>query len=224
MSDYPPTPAPGSSAGTAINDKGNALPFPLLSSPLKTSQHKGGRPKGRLNNKTLKARAKPIAEVIAAHLLTDKPVLGVAKIANGPLSKSAREEIVRVIGNDPEAFRAALADQLLITGAELIAAIRRDVDIMKPESRAYSLAVVVDKAEQLRARLASTPKSAQVNVQINSWGPQSVDRGAILAALNGDVNALMTAANTPQPRTPSPALPFDSASLPVDVTTVSPAS
>jgi hypothetical protein len=94
---------------------------------------------------------------------------------------------------DLEKFRAELASEMLRVGRKLLAAIERDIDTMKPESRAFALCAVTDKAHQLQARLATNGATARVQVQINSFGPEGIDRRALLAALSGDVSGMALA-------------------------------
>jgi hypothetical protein len=172
-----------------------------VSSPTAAPVKRGrGRPR--------KLPVEPIAQQIAHAVIAGKDIPGTHDhaylTANGG-TRLERAIVAKILGPDVEAFRLALADKMLAVADEMTNAIHRDIDEMPPASRAFALCALTDKAEQLRAKLATSPRSAQVNVQINQFGPGTVDRSAILAALAGNIPA------TPQPEPiavePTPAEP-----------------
>ena len=103
------------------------------------------------------------------------------KQATKPLPQEDKDKLSRSIGMDVDEWRAQFAQQLRETGQELLAITRRDIELIKPDARAYTLAVLIDKASALEGRSQLT--NASVNIQVNNYGTSS--RESLMGDLAG---------------------------------------
>lgn len=101
--------------------------------------------------------------------------------ATRPIAQEERDALSRVIGQDVDEWRTDFARQLRETGQELLTITRRDLALIKPDARAYTLAVLIDKASALEGRSSIT--NAAINIQVNNYG--SAPKDALLADLDG---------------------------------------
>lgn len=133
---------------------------PIISKPRKPRRN------GRIDPKLV---AKDYALTTTAAILAGKELPGSADIShlNTHISRRTRAQIAALIGPDPDQFRRDLANQLLVTARECADFILRDLPNQKPDTRAFTLCALVDKSEQLNAKLASSPASAGVRDAVN---------------------------------------------------------
>ena len=117
-----------------------------------------------------------IPEVVAAALGAKT-----FKQATRPVAQHEKDTLSRCIGMDVDEWRAQFAQQLRETGQELLAITRRDIELIKPDARAYTLAVLIDKASALEGR--TSLQNASINLQINNYGANP--RDALMADLAG---------------------------------------
>lgn len=135
-----------------------------------------GRPKRTQSSKrTIDGKAL-IPEVVAA-------AIGAKSFtkATRELTPDEAASLSRTLRMPIEEFRAELGQQLRETTAELLAITRRDLELIKPDSRAYTLAVLIDKAQALEGR--NQVNNASVNIQVNNYG--SATKDSLLASLQG---------------------------------------
>lgn len=135
-----------------------------------------GRPKRTQSSKqTIDGKAlipKAIAAAIGAKTFRQ---------ATRELTQLEADSLSRTLRMPIEEFRAELGQQLRETTAELLAITRRDLELIKPDSRAYTLAVLIDKAQALEGR--NQVNNASVNIQVNNYG--SATKDSLLASLQG---------------------------------------
>jgi hypothetical protein len=101
--------------------------------------------------------------------------------ATREIAQEEKDALSRVLRQDVDEWRSDFARQLRETGQELLALTRRDLALIKPDARAYTLAVLIDKASALEGRSALT--NASVNIQVNNYG--SAPKESLLADLDG---------------------------------------
>lgn len=104
------------------------------------------------------------------------------------LSKETKDAVLlSTLGPDVDKFRSTLADKFIAIANKMADAIHDDIADMKPGERAFALSVLIDKSELMRSKLSSLPTTAQVNVQINSFGDGELAREKLIAALTGNL-------------------------------------
>lgn len=106
---------------------------------------------------------------------------GTLRQATRALGQEQRDSLSRAIKMDVDEWRAEFAQQLRATAQELLAITRRDIEMIKPDARGYTIAVLVDKANAIEGR--NQVHAASVNIQVNNFGPQGKDE--LLASLDG---------------------------------------
>lgn len=99
-----------------------------------------------------------------------------------PLSALEHEFLSRSLRCDLDEWRKEFGSQLRQAGQELLLLTYREMEKIPPAARAYTLAVLVDKALALEGR--SSLQSASVNVTVNNFNGQT-PKAAILDALAG---------------------------------------
>lgn len=169
-----------------------SAPVAAPSEPLSPPPPPSATPKPSKPRKSKGTASKPTprtldpasyAQEIASAVIAGKPIPGSSDLTHQhqSLTRLSRAQLAKLIGPDVDAFRSSLADKLLATADALADAIFRDIDSMKTGERAFALSAVVDKGEQLRGKLASSPHSAAVNVQVNIGSDASI-RSSLLAS------------------------------------------
>jgi hypothetical protein len=118
------------------------------------------------------------------------------------MSMSVRANIYAILGPDIDAARMLFADKLLATAHKIHARIDAEVDDIPQQSLAFTMAVMVDKQEALRAKAGTSSRGAQVNIQVNQFGDGKIDREAIMRQLNPHAFAAVDAV-TVTPTTPT---------------------
>lgn len=116
------------------------------------------------------------------------------KQASKPLSEDQRDLLSRAIKMDVDEFRAHFASELRATGSLLLQQLKERANELKPDSIAYSLAVVVDKASAMDGRNAL--QNASINVVVNNYG--SAPKDHLLSELDGLGHTKLVSAEEPQ--------------------------
>ena len=163
-------------AQEAIEPKIEAIP--PVSQPLPTLL--GQRAAKRMGRPSRASRAKDFAATATASVLAGK---NLPVHADRPLPLAVRAELNKILGPDIDQFRLLLADTFLAMAQECAEHIRADLPNQKPETRAFTMSVLIDKSEALRGKLSSNPRTAAVNVQVNI-GSDAELRAQLLAALS----------------------------------------
>ena len=153
-------------------------PIPPVSKPLPPPL--GQMAAKRMGRPSRASRAKDFAATATASVLAGK---NLPVHANRPLPLAVRAELNKILGPDIDQFRLLLADTFLAMAQECAEHIRADLPNQKPETRAFTMSVLIDKSEALRGKLSSNPRTAAVNVQVNI-GSDAELRAQLLAALS----------------------------------------
>jgi hypothetical protein len=103
-----------------------------------------------------------------------------------PLSHDGRRYLQQAMKQDVDQWRAEFASKLRSASEEMLQEFRAKIGEIPPASLAYSLAVVIDKAQALEGKNALN--NASVNVQINNYG--SVSKEDLIKKLHGQIDEL----------------------------------
>lgn len=98
---------------------------------------------------------------------------------------------------DVDVWRQQFAQKLRETGEELLELTRQELEDIPPAARAYTLAVLIDKAQVLEGKNAL--QNSQVNVQINNFGDLS--REELMKKLHGHFEVAAEPVEPAQPET-----------------------
>ena len=104
---------------------------------------------------------------------TIKAVLGTTTLAKAtqPLTTEGKEYLSRAIKQDVDEWRKEFSGKLRAAASDLLQLTMEEMQDIPPAARAYTLAVLVDKAQVLEGKTALN--GASVNVQINNYGGTS---------------------------------------------------
>lgn len=96
--------------------------------------------------------------------------LGAKSFRSAAAKLSTRQQagLTRALATDVETFRQQFGARLRETAEELLEITKRDLELIKPDARAYTLAVLIDKASALEGR--AQVQSATINLQVNNYG------------------------------------------------------
>lgn len=97
-------------------------------------------------------------------------------------SHDDKKALGRLLKPDVDTWRAEFAQQLRSTAAKALADLDASISKIPPAAKAYTLAVLVDKASAMEGR--ATMAGANVNIQINQFSGQT-DKSALLDAITG---------------------------------------
>ncbi len=114
--------------------------------------------------------------------------------ATATLSPSTKDALRRALGQDVDKFRQEFGDQLRAAGLKALEMLDAKMDEIQPGQLAYTLAVLVDKAQALDGK--SSLASAAVNIQVNNYGDSPAAKQEAIRQLLGD---LPSANLPPQP-------------------------
>ena len=104
--------------------------------------------------------------------------------ATRELSKDDKKLLSRALRMDVEQWRSEFGNELRNTASEMLTLIKQELGDIPPAARAYTLAVLVDKAAALEGRSAT--QNAGVNIQINNYGDMSKEE--LMAKLSGKLH------------------------------------
>ncbi len=104
------------------------------------------------------------------------------KQACKPISQEEKDSLSRAIRMDVDEWRMHFGAQLRQAGDEALTQLRAKMGEIKPESLAYTLAVLVDKASAMEGR--NQLQNATVNVQVNNYGTAGPTKADILSGLS----------------------------------------
>jgi hypothetical protein len=110
--------------------------------------------------------------------------------ATAPLTPNGQRYLKNALRMDVDEFRKEFAAKLRTAAEDLLELTMEEVEKIPPAARAYTLAVLVDKAQQLENK--STMAGTAVNVQINNFG--SVSKEDLIRKLRGEIDELPVAA------------------------------
>lgn len=110
--------------------------------------------------------------------------------ATGEMTPKGQRYLKNALRMDVDEFRKEFAAKLRTAAEELLELTMEEVEKIPPAARAYTLAVLVDKAQQLENK--STMAGTAVNVQINNFG--SVSKEDLIRKLRGEIDELPVAA------------------------------
>lgn len=162
---------------------------PSASHGLRPGQKRVGRGKTKSPVATKETVAKALdlmVKDVAADVARGIEVQGMPKSAELALgSTTTRRNLLAILGPDIESARAHFADKLLATANKIHDRIEREVDDLPASSLAFTMAVLVDKQEVLRAKNGATATGAKVGGSINVFMDGAVDREAIMRTLLG---------------------------------------
>jgi hypothetical protein len=99
-----------------------------------------------------------------------------------PISEAEKQSLSRAIKMDVDEWRMHFGAQLREAGDEALTQLRAKMGEIKPESLAYTLAVLVDKASAMEGR--NQLQNATVNVQVNNYGTAGPTKADILSGLS----------------------------------------
>lgn len=125
----------------------------------------------------------PIKSTNAQALIPDlvQAALGAKSFRSAAAKLSTRQQagLTRALATDVETFRQQFGARLRETAEELLEITKRDLELIKPDARAYTLAVLIDKASALEGR--NQVQSATINLQVNNYG--STPKAELVAQL-----------------------------------------
>lgn len=101
--------------------------------------------------------------------------------ATRDMNEKEAASLSRALRMDVDKWRQEFAAKLRAAGEDLLELTHKELAEIPPAARAYTLAVLIDKASVLEGKTAMS--GSQVNVQINNYG--SVSKEDILAKLQG---------------------------------------
>lgn len=154
----------------------------------------GGAPKGNQNASPLArlippdaAQTAAIVEHAANCVVAGKAIWNARPLIN-PISDRDRAQLARFVGITADEFTGRLATNLRALADLTTDRIYQKLssDQYKPHELSFLLTVAVDKLQRVEGR--NLMNAANVNVQINNFGPQS--KADILARLTGQVTDL----------------------------------
>lgn len=150
----------------------------------------GGAPPGNLNGVTLRPALRPpspqktaaIIEHAALCVMEGQSPYNAAPLIN-PISEQDRRQLARFTGITADEFTQRLTTRLRALADLTIDRIQQklEADQFRPHELSFLLTVGVDKLQRVEGKGMIT--GANVNVQINNFGPQTKDE--IIARLTG---------------------------------------
>lgn len=103
-----------------------------------------------------------------------------------PLTHEGKMYLQQAMKVDVDQWRAEFASKLRSASEEMLEQLRTSISDIPPAAQAYTLAVLVDKAQALEGKNALN--NASVNVQINNYG--SVSKEDLIKKLHGQIDEL----------------------------------
>lgn len=104
------------------------------------------------------------------------------KAATEPLSDDGKRYLAQALRQDVDEWRRQFSAKLRTASEELLDLTMQEMSSIPPAARAYTLAVLVDKAQVLEGKTAMN--GANVSVQINNYGHLS--KADLLKRLKGE--------------------------------------
>lgn len=104
------------------------------------------------------------------------------KAATQPLSDDGKRYLAQALRQDVDEWRREFSGKLRSAADELLSLTIQEMGDIPPAARAYTLAVLVDKAQVLEGKTAMN--GANVSVQINNYGHLS--KADLLKRLKGE--------------------------------------
>ena len=118
---------------------------------------------------------KQLTKAQAEKLLPDavKAALGAKAFSHAaaPLSEQGKQYLNQALRQDVDEWRKEFSGKLRAAASDLLQLTMEEMQDIPPAARAYTLAVLVDKAQVLEGKTALN--GASVNVQINNYGGTS---------------------------------------------------
>jgi hypothetical protein len=142
------------------------------------------------NGATFYEHGKKPKKVNAQKLIPDvvKAVLGSKTMTQAvePLGPDGRRYLSQALKMDVDQWRTEFAGKLRAASEDLLDLTMKEMEQIPPAARAYTLAVLVDKAQALEGKAALS--NASVNVQINNFG--GVSKEDLIKKLHGQIDEL----------------------------------
>ena len=134
---------------------------------------KGGGPRGiQRDDQSTQIDGRALIPEALNALLTQK-------LPSTALTANDERRLSYALGMSVDEWRKEFGTQLRETASELLTLTRAELARIKPDARAYTLAVLVDKATALEGR--QSLNQASVNIQVNNFGPNP--RESLIASL-----------------------------------------
>lgn len=111
------------------------------------------------------------------------------KQATQALTPEGKKYLSQALKQDVDVWRQEFAGKLRQASEELLDLTMSEVEKIPPAARAYTLAVLVDKAQVLEGKTALA--GSAVNVQINNYG--NVSKDDLIRKLRGEIDELPVA-------------------------------
>lgn len=102
------------------------------------------------------------------------------------LSHEGKKYLSQALKRDVDEWRGEFAAKLRAASEDLLDLTMQEMEQIPPAARAYTLAVLVDKAQALEGKSAMS--AANVNVQINNFG--SASKEDLIRKLRGEIDEL----------------------------------
>lgn len=106
--------------------------------------------------------------------------------ATEPLSIEGKRYLSQALKQDVDQWRGEFAAKLRAASEDLLDLTMKEMEDIPPAARAYTLAVLVDKAQALEGKASMS--AANVNVQINNFG--SASKEDLIRKLRGEIDEL----------------------------------
>jgi len=130
-----------------------------------------------------------IAKEALAIVVNDSPVPHEVAAKYAGMTKRVKAHILSYLGDDIEAAKAEFAKELLANSREVAQHIMGNYKDFPPSVQAFVFTAMYDKSQAAETKLSATPRSANVQVNINNYSDGTVDKKKIIDQILGETRA-----------------------------------